>query len=152
VLVSSSIWSREANFLTHNAKSKLRYDRRSVGQSVLVSSIHLGLTTRFLFVRPLRVFLMWGTLSDERTGPPFTIAAGPRQRSHSCVRFPWDSWPYFTVSDSRLPNLEGQVLIFISPRNRVAQLYAQALGSFFVASYDSQGYDGGIRIRLHAGS
>jgi hypothetical protein len=32
------------------------------------------------------------------------------------------------------PNLEGQVPVFISPRNRVAQLYSQALGSLFVAS------------------
>jgi hypothetical protein len=31
----------------------------------------------------------------------FTIAAGPRQRSHSRVWVPWDSRPYFTVSDSR---------------------------------------------------
>jgi hypothetical protein len=37
------------------------------------------------------------------------------------------------------PNLEGQILVFISPRNRVAQLYPQALSSLFVASYDSQG-------------
>jgi hypothetical protein len=49
------------------------------------------------------------------------------------------------------PNLEGQVPVFISPRNRVAQLYPQALGSLFVASYYSQGYGGGIRTRLHAG-
>jgi hypothetical protein len=49
------------------------------------------------------------------------------------------------------PNLEGQAPVFISARNRVAQLYPQALGSLFVASYDSQGYGGGIRIRLHAG-
>jgi hypothetical protein len=48
-------------------------------------------------------------------------------------------------------NLEGQVPIFISPRNRVAQLYLQELGSLFVASYDSQGYGGGIRTRLHTG-
>jgi hypothetical protein len=48
------------------------------------------------------------------------------------------------------PNLEGQVPIFISPRNRVAQLYPQALGFLFVASYDSQGYGGGILTRLHA--
>jgi hypothetical protein len=37
-------------------------------------------------------------------------------------------------------NLEGQVSILISPRNRVAQLYPQPLGSLFVSSYDSQGY------------
>jgi hypothetical protein len=48
------------------------------------------------------------------------------------------------------PNLEGQVPIFI-PRNRIAQLYPQALGSLFVASYDSQGYGGGIGPRLHTG-
>jgi hypothetical protein len=33
----------------------------------------------------------------------------------------------------------------------VAPLYSQVLGSLFVASYDSQGYGGGIRTRLHAG-
>jgi hypothetical protein len=42
------------------------------------------------------------------------------------------------------PNLEGEVSVFISPRNRVARLYTHALGSLFVASNDSQGYDGSI--------
>jgi hypothetical protein len=37
------------------------------------------------------------------------------------------------------PNLEDQVPVFISPRNRVAQLHPQALGSLLVPSYDSQG-------------
>jgi hypothetical protein len=41
------------------------------------------------------------------------------------------------IGDS--PNLEGQVPVFISPRNRVAQLYPWALGSLSVASYDSRG-------------
>jgi hypothetical protein len=49
-------------------------------------------------------------------------------------------------------NLEGQVPVFVSLRNRVTRLYPQALGSLYVASYDSQGYGGGIRNRLHAGS
>jgi hypothetical protein len=47
--------------------------------------------------------LIWGVLSDERTGLSFAIATGPRQRSHFRVRVPWNSLPYFTVSDSRLP-------------------------------------------------
>jgi hypothetical protein len=51
------------------------------------------------------------------------------------------------IRDSR--NLEGQVPVFIYPRNRVVQLYPQALGCLFVASYDSHGYSGGIRTRLH---
>jgi hypothetical protein len=33
----------------------------------------------------------------------------------------------------------------------VAQLYPKALDSLLVASYDSQGYGGGIRIRFHTG-
>jgi hypothetical protein len=49
------------------------------------------------------------------------------------------------------PNLESHVPVFISPRDRVAQLYPQVQGSLFVASYDSQDYGGGIRPRLHMG-
>jgi hypothetical protein len=55
----------------------------------------------------------------------------------------------FRIRDS--PNLEGQVPLFISRRNSVAQLCPQALGSLSVAPYDSQGYDGGIRPSLHTG-
>jgi hypothetical protein len=47
------------------------------------------------------------SLSDERTGVPFAIDAGSRQRSQSWARVPRDSWPNFTVSDSRLPKLGG---------------------------------------------
>jgi hypothetical protein len=32
------------------------------------------------------------------------------------------------------PNLEGQISVFMSPWNKVAQFYPQALGSLFVAS------------------
>jgi hypothetical protein len=60
---------------------------------------------------------------------------------------------HILLSQSRgSPNLEGQDPVFIAPRNRVAQLYTQTLGSLFVASYDSQGYGGGIKTRFHAGS
>jgi hypothetical protein len=55
----------------------------------------------------------------------------------------------FFIRDS--PYLEGQITVFISPSNRVARLYPQTLGSLSVASYDSQGYGGGIRPRLHNG-
>jgi hypothetical protein len=73
------------------------------------------------------------------------IASGPWQSSHSRVQVPQSSRPNFTVS----LNLEGQVPIFVSHRSRVSQLYPQALGSLFVASYDSQGYGRGILTRLH---
>jgi hypothetical protein len=97
-------------------------------------------------------------------GLSFTNAAGPRQHIHSRIRVPWDSRPYFTVSDSRLPFLSppttgrATVVVFdpaskrespptwspgpriYIPRKRVAQLYPPALGSLSVAFYDSQGY------------
>jgi hypothetical protein len=52
---------------------------------------------------------------------------------------------------SRLPQPVGSGPSIYTPRNRVAQLYPQALGSLFNASCDTQGYGGGIRTRLHAG-
>jgi hypothetical protein len=64
---------------------------------------------------------MWGGLSDERTGLSITIAVGSCQRSHSRIRVPWDWW----------------------------LLLSQIQDFLFVASYDSQGYGGGIRPRLH---
>jgi hypothetical protein len=82
-------------------------------------------------------------------GLSFTIAVGLRQRIHSQVRVSQETWPIFTVSDSRAPNLEGQVPVFISPRKRFAHLHTQAVGSLSVVSYVSQGYGGGIRPHLH---
>jgi hypothetical protein len=40
-------------------------------------------------------------------GLQFIIAAGPRQRNQSQVRLQRDSWPHFTVSNSRLPQPGG---------------------------------------------
>jgi hypothetical protein len=44
-----------------------------------------------------------GRPSDKRTGLSFVYGADPCQRGLSRVRVPWNSRPYFTVSDSRLP-------------------------------------------------
>jgi hypothetical protein len=54
----------------------------------------------------LRLQSLCNILSDEMMGLSFTIAAGPRQRSHSQVRVTRDS-SYFTVSDSRLSQPVG---------------------------------------------
>jgi hypothetical protein len=48
------------------------------------------------------------------------------------------------MSHLRFPNLEGQVSVFISPRNRETLLQPQALGSLYVVFYDSKGYGEGI--------
>jgi hypothetical protein len=43
-------------------------------------------------------------------GLSFTIVAGPRQRNHSQVRVPRDSWPHYTLSDSRLPSFTSYIV------------------------------------------
>jgi hypothetical protein len=60
--------------------------------------------------------------SDERTGLLFTTAAVLRQRSHSRVQVPWDSWPHFVVSDSKLPQAggPGTHIDTLHPSNRAA--------------------------------
>jgi hypothetical protein len=78
--------------------------RPTVSRPVCLGVKHPSGTQRpdLYFCQTVSDLLMWGALSDERTGLLFAIAAGPRQRSHSRVRVPWDSRPYFTVSDLRL--------------------------------------------------
>jgi hypothetical protein len=71
----------------------------------------------FITARQLRI--CWcGAPPLTRTGLSFTIAAGPRQCSHSRIRVPWDS--------------------------RLSQIR----DFHFVSSYDSQGYGGDIRLLL----
>jgi hypothetical protein len=94
---------------------------------------------------------MWGALSHEMTGLPYTVAPGRLQRSHSRGRSPVGLVTYVTLLDSRLPQPGRPGPVFISPKNRVVQLYPQALGSHFVAFYDTQGCCGGIRTRFDTG-
>jgi hypothetical protein len=89
--------------------------------------------------------ILWRSLWRE-DGSVFTLAAGPRQRSPSRIWDPRDSRPYFIFP---LPQPWEPCPVFISPRDRVVQLYPRALGSLFVAPYDSLGYGGGILARLH---
>jgi hypothetical protein len=80
---------------------------------------------------------LWGALSDERMDLQFAVYSlnGPSRAEPVTIL-------YCLISDS--PNLEGQVPVFVSLRNRVTQLCPRALGSLYVASYDLQCYGGGI--------
>jgi hypothetical protein len=82
-------------------------------------------------------------------GLSITIAAGLASAVilGSKFRGTYDHILLSQIQDS--PNLEGQVPVFITPRNRVTQLYLQTLYSLFVTFYDTQSYGGGIRTRLH---
>jgi hypothetical protein len=71
---------------------------------------------------------MWSALTDERTCLPFTIAAGPRQRSHSWISVPRDSWPYLTVSYSRLPHPGGPGPRIYIPQEQGGQVIPLGLG------------------------
>jgi hypothetical protein len=62
-----------------------------------------GVRSDFNYCLTVAGLLIWGILSDERTGLSFALAAGPRQHSQSRVRVPWDSRQYITVSDTILP-------------------------------------------------
>jgi hypothetical protein len=84
----------------------------------------LGLDTRYYFLSEgsrlkVAVFFLWGALSDERTGLQFAV-----QSLKGSSRAEPLTILYCLIWD--LPNLEGQVPVFISPRNRVAQFYPRA--------------------------
>jgi hypothetical protein len=105
-------------------KMKLSYDRRSVGQSVLVSGSHLELINRFFSVLTIAGFLMWassltrGWICNSLVqlllglARAVTLESDSRKLTTIFYCLIWDS-----------PHLEGQVPVFISPRNRVAQLF-----------------------------
>jgi hypothetical protein len=66
--------------------------RLTVSQSVSLGlKPHLQLMTRYLLLFDNYGLVFVGALSNERTRLPFVYAAGPRQRSFSWVRVPWDS-------------------------------------------------------------
>jgi hypothetical protein len=90
--------------------------------------------------------LLRGALPNERTVCNLLVQFAVNLRFKS--RRTHD---HISLSHLRLRQPWGQVPVFISPRNRVAQLLPRALGSIFVGYYDSQGYGEGILTRLHTG-
>jgi hypothetical protein len=99
-----SSWETDSN--QSQSQSYVTTDGQSASLSWCQAPIW-GLGPDFYYCQTIAGLLMWGALSDERTGLPFTIAASPRQHSHSRVRVP--------VSDRDSSNMEGQVQIFIPP-------------------------------------
>jgi hypothetical protein len=115
---------------------KLNFDRQSVGQSVLVAGAHLGPATNSSFCLKF-------SLDSWRV---CCFLAPPLTRERVCNLLYNCFWAlseqsdfgqspaelttifYCIIWDS--PNLEVQILVFIS--NRVAQLYLQALGSLLL--------------------
>jgi hypothetical protein len=115
---------------------------------MLVSSPNWGPRPYYYYCQAVAIWwCVAPSLTRERIGRLqlllfFTSAAILRSES----RGTHDHIPLSQIRDSF--NLEGQDPVFLSPRNRVAQLHPKALGSLFVVPYDSQGYGGAIRTRL----
>jgi hypothetical protein len=120
--------------------SKLLYDWRSVSQYVLVSSTLVGLAIRYYFLSECcclksTVMFLLGALSDERTGLQFAVQSlDGLSRTEPVTIF------YCLVWDS--PNMEGQVPVFISHRNRVASnlSWLKHLGTDRVENISQQSY------------
>jgi hypothetical protein len=67
--------------------------RPTVSRPVYLGVRHPSGAYDHIFITARQLRLCWcGALSDEKTGLPITIAAGPRQRSHSWVRVTRDWW------------------------------------------------------------
>jgi hypothetical protein len=113
------------------------YDRQSVSQSVLVSGTHLGPTTNLsflleIFFRQLRLcYFVAPSLTRGRVCNLLVHCfwALPEQSLSSPSPAELTAIFYCLIWDSS--NLDSQIPVFISPRNRVAQLYPRALGSLF---------------------
>jgi hypothetical protein len=114
----------------------------TVGQSILVSGTHLGPATKFLleiFFRQLRVcYFVAPSLTGGRVCNLLCNCFWALPEQSLLGRSPAELTAIFYCLIWDSSNLESQVPVFISPRNRVAQLYPRALGSLFVASYNSQ--------------
>jgi hypothetical protein len=121
-------------------ESGLLYDWGFTANQFVLAPSPLRPTTNIFSTEPL-----CNIFSDERMGVLFTIAGGSRQRSHCRVRV----MTIFTVSDSRLLQPGGPGPCIYIPQERSGPVIRAGTGFHFVVSYDSQGYSGGIRARLH---
>jgi hypothetical protein len=68
----------------------------------------LGPRPYFYYCNTAVGLLKWGSLSKERKGLSFAIAAGPCRRSHPRVRVPRNSWPYFNTDSVTMIGLAIQ--------------------------------------------
>jgi hypothetical protein len=109
------------------SKLKLSYDRRSVGQSVLVPSHNLGSATNFSFISMIIIFRH---LQIYCWGAPFLT------RGRICKLFV-HCYSLFGPSPTKLVTI-----------NSLSHL---TLNFLLIAFYYSQGYGGGVLTNLQAG-
>jgi hypothetical protein len=110
-----SSWFATNSKLTTEVKITLR---PTAGRPVFVSNPIWDPRQYFCYCQTVAGLLLWDAFSDEMMDLSFTIAAGPHHCSNFLVLLSRDSWPYFTVSDSRLLQPGGTgPRIYISREN-----------------------------------
>jgi hypothetical protein len=120
------------------SQSYFTTDGQSVGLGVEPT---LGPVTRYYFLPEIYCLVSMGRPLWREDGSAICGVITQWSKSHRTRN-------HTLLSHLRLPTLEVQVPVFISPRNRVTQLYLRTLVSLYVASYKAQGYGGGILTRL----
>jgi hypothetical protein len=111
-------------WLAMTCQSKLPCDWRFTTNQLFLTPSPLRLPASDFFQLNPSGYSPYVKSSVTRGCLSFTIASDPRQHSRSRVRVPRDSWPYFTVSDSRLPQPGGPGPLIYNPRKRMTKLYS----------------------------
>jgi hypothetical protein len=114
-------------------QSELFYDWRFTPSQFVLDPRPLGITTRDLFFQLspcdhspyVTSFLKKGSVC------PFQLALALASAVILMFRVPWDSWPHFTVSDSRLPQLGGPSPRIYIPWEQNGPIIPLATGSSF---------------------
>jgi hypothetical protein len=140
------------NHLQSELESELLYDWRFTANQFVLAPNPLGPTTSISFqLNTAAIVLMQHTLWREDGFVVYNCCWPSPEQLFSGPR-PARLMDHILLSQTRdCPNLVGQVPVFISLGTRWFIYTPKALCSLFVASYDSQGYDGVIRPHLHMG-
>jgi hypothetical protein len=100
------------------SQSYVTTDRQSVGCLGVKHSSGAQDQFFFLYCQTVASLLLWGIISDERTVLTFTMAADPRQLSHSRVRVRRDSWLYLTLRFETPPTWRVRSAYLFPPEAR----------------------------------
>jgi hypothetical protein len=125
ILIEIFDTKKESNYRCYWQPMSMGLSLSLFGPPVLEESTHLGLKTKFLLLSDTCVFVDMGRSLWREDGPVV-----------------YNSYWSSPAQSFLRPSPEGLVTIFYC-------LTFEA--SLFFASYDSQGYGGGIRPRLHTG-
>jgi hypothetical protein len=87
-----SVLLKLLNWTERQSQSDIATDGQSVSKSRCRASVR-GSWPGIYYCLTVTVLLLWGALSDDRTGLSFVYAADTCQRSLSRVRVPWYSVP-----------------------------------------------------------